>query len=269
MWGHKQTCVCLICRSFPRIFSLVADGRHYGGYQHFVGNWLRFLECEFRDELARSQGLPATPFPDSPVVPTTDPVGKGDTKREPSGFSAVPAPSGKGPQKGELNTTPKGKPPSPPPSVHEAPAANEIESNEEGTSKKDRSNSRKGHREGRERSRSRRRRESSHKRRRRSSRSRGRHQRRGEESPKRSRESRKEKKSRPDRPREPDNPPPSSTARSSQRPPEPRGPPPGRGWVGEVPYSDHPRWYSATNKGQVKRAKQERFNQKKKRYPRR
>ena len=55
-----------------------------------------------------------------------------------------------------------------------------------------------------------------------------------------------------------------------ERPPEPPYPPPrGRGWVGPVPRSDHPRWHNSENKGIVKRAKQERFNQRRRRDRRR
>ena len=78
----------------------------------------------------------------------------------------------------------------------------------------------------------------------------------------------KEKKRRDERPPEPDRPP---LPRPDRRiPQEPNYPPPhrqggrpaerGRGWVGPVPYSDHPRWYTGKSKGVVRRAKQERFN---------
>ena len=40
--------------------------------------------------------------------------------------------------------------------------------------------------------------------------------------------------------------------------------PQGRGWQGNVPYSDHPRWREGKNKGITKRAKQERYHR---RYP--
>ena len=60
----------------------------------------------------------------------------------------------------------------------------------------------------------------------------------------------------------------SSRVRSTHTPPRPPPfrPPPGhsqpqgRGWVGRVPYSSRYRWSQGTNKGIVKRAKQERFN---------
>ena len=67
---------------------------------------------------------------------------------------------------------------------------------------------------------------------------------------------RKEKKGRPltpPRPRSPHTPP--------GPPPPPLPPPlppaPKRGWVGPIPYSNHPRWYVGKNKGVTRRAKQE------------
>ena len=62
--------------------------------------------------------------------------------------------------------------------------------------------------------------------------------------------------------------------RGSQKPPEPRYPPQGhynnqgRGWRGELPNQDHPRWRTGTNKGLVRRAKQTRFNERKRRQGR-
>ena len=37
----------------------------------------------------------------------------------------------------------------------------------------------------------------------------------------------------------------------------------GKGWRGPIPFSSHQRWYAGKNKGVVKRAKQERYNQRK------
>lgn len=77
---------------------------------------------------------------------------------------------------------------------------------------------------------------------------------------------RRERKSHPERPPEPEGPPPdrSYSARPPEPPYPPRYPPRGRGWVGPIPRSDHPRWKQSENNGIVKRAKQERFNHKKK-----
>ena len=47
-------------------------------------------------------------------------------------------------------------------------------------------------------------------------------------------------------------------ARRDNRPPLARGR--GRGWIGPVPWSLHPRWYTGKNKGITRRAKQEKFN---------
>jgi hypothetical protein len=117
--------------------------------------------------------------------------------------------------------------------------------------KKDRSRSRKRHKS--------KRRSSSRKRRRRDS--------KGEDRSPRSGDRRERKKRRtpsgdraPPRPRTPERP---RQPRSPSRPPPVYqwGVPQGRGWIGRVPYSSHPRWTQGENKGQVKRAKQERFNQ--------
>ena len=68
----------------------------------------------------------------------------------------------------------------------------------------------------------------------------------------------------PPRPRSPHTPPgppphpPPAPARDSSPPPIARGR--GRGWIGPVPWSTHPRWYTGKNKGITRRAKQEKFN---------
>ena len=56
------------------------------------------------------------------------------------------------------------------------------------------------------------------------------------------------------RPKEPDYPP-----RESQRG-KGKGGRKGPGWIGEIPYSNHPRWTASKNRGIVKRAKQELYN---------
>ena len=52
--------------------------------------------------------------------------------------------------------------------------------------------------------------------------------------------------------------PPPAPARDASPPPIARGR--GRGWIGPVPWSSHPRWYTGKNKGITRRAKQEKFN---------
>ena len=75
----------------------------------------------------------------------------------------------------------------------------------------------------------------------------------------------KERKRRDEKPPEPRTPPRPRTPPYPPGPRSPPGPPPGyrapqgRGWIGPLPISDHPRWTESTNKGQVKRAKQERY----------
>ena len=81
----------------------------------------------------------------------------------------------------------------------------------------------------------------------------------GEEEPPTKTRGREERRRTPSplRPRSPSYPP---------GPGSPPGPPPGhrtqgRGWHGPIPHSNHPRWQHGVNKGVVKRAKQERYHQ--------
>lgn len=74
----------------------------------------------------------------------------------------------------------------------------------------------------------------------------------------------------PEKPRSPHTPPgpppaPPPVRQPPARPPPVRPPrrqpvPQGPGWVGRVPYSNHPRWWAGKNKGVTRRAKQELFN---------
>ena len=52
----------------------------------------------------------------------------------------------------------------------------------------------------------------------------------------------------------------SEPRQSAERPSSHRGRKRGPGWIGEVPYSNHPRWTHSKNRGIVKRAKQEIYN---------
>ena len=75
--------------------------------------------------------------------------------------------------------------------------------------------------------------------------------------------------SRGNRPQEPGHPPPDweRDQERKERDREPRkggyrtGEKQGPGWFGKVPFSSHQRWYRGKNKGVVKRAKQERYNE--------
>ena len=74
----------------------------------------------------------------------------------------------------------------------------------------------------------------------------------------------------PEKPRSPHTPPgpppaPPPVRQPPARPPPVRPPkrpsiPQGPGWIGRVPYSNHPRWWAGKNKGVTRRAKQELFN---------
>ena len=56
MWNHTPQCGCPVCFSLPRLFTLISTGTGSPDYHHFVnfvGNQLRHLEGEIRDEVAR------------------------------------------------------------------------------------------------------------------------------------------------------------------------------------------------------------------------
>lgn len=273
MWGHADSCPCSVCKSLPRIFQLIASGGGHLTFVHWVGDRLRVLEAECRDELQRLEST-------SGVL---GPVQRAPGKGEEGTTATVPPPKGetKEPQQ-ILQTTPKVKPPAPPrelvepketaaqPVKEELPRSPpgghrgvvEVENTGASSSRPSRpprshpSRSRR-HSRGSRRERSRRRSRDREAKTKRRSRSRSR---RGRSKSRRTPVRGRSKKKRSERPPEPDHPPPSHLGYTGGRPPEPRHPPPGRGWVGPVPRSDHARWSSGTNKGVVKRAKQERFN---------
>ena len=282
MWGHADTCPCLVCRCLPRIHLLIGHGSNRPGFLDLAARQLRVLECELRDELERvlpHQG--SLPTPSAPIAPG------GPALREAPATASQAAPEKEGPDH-KLQTTPKSGPPLPPGDLRGSAADTkpekectpaEVKEEEKGTSPQE------SHKEPqdqelspkesptRPRSSGTKEREPTHppvvekkkkkkkdkdrsqKRKRRSSDSRGRRERR---SPKRSRSHGRERKTRSERPPEPDRPP----ARDRYWwPSEPAYPPQrGAGWRGPVPWSDHPRWREGQNKGQVKRAKQERYN---------
>lgn len=274
MWGHTRECGCGICACFPRVFALVALGNPSPGYVPWAADRLRLLEADLRDELQR-RGAPAV------LTQANTPL------REPEGPATTPAPSAAtGEAKALQELQSKGRPPAPPKGLHPEPAAevktetatadppeptapkeeapiSKASSSHKGPSESRRHQRSKSSKRRRSRRRSRSRRDRSRRDRRRSSRRRG-----GTPSPRGSQGDRKERKSRTERPPEPPGPPPGR--HYQERPPEPPYPPPrGRGWVGPVPRSDHPRWHNSENKGIVKRAKQERFNQRRRRDRRR
>lgn len=275
MWGHSDSCPCSVCKSLPRIFHRIASGGGHLTFVPWVGDRLRVLEAECRDELQRLESS-------SGVL---GPVQRASGKGEEGATATAPPPKDEKtePQK-LLQTTPKVKPPEPPkellepkeaatrPVKEEPPRSPpgghrgvvEVENTGASSSRPSRpprsQHSRSGKHSRRERNRRRSRdREEKTKRR---SRSRSR---RGRSKSRRTPVRGRSKKRRSERPPEPDHPPPSHWGYTGGRPPEPRHPPQGRGWVGPVPRSNHARWSSGTNKGVVKRAKQERFNNRRRR----
>eukprot|EP00435_Cladocopium_sp_Y103_P069509 s726_g33.t1 len=282
MWGHTPQCDCALCHSIPRVFDLIRAGQHNVGFRNVVLSHFRIVEAELRDELCRI-GVNLVPIPGvaAPPAPEGHP-GPAPESVAPAGEVAPTSHSGQ--SNPRLNLSPKTAPPNPPPHsspgqpvpkhsqpVKAEPSEELVAPKEPGvvdvedTQKEAASSSRKKPKEKR---RSRRRGEeesprdrSSHKRSRRS-RSRGRRHHREEEADEREEEQRgKERKTRSERPPEPPGPPPHRRSEREWEPREPEYPPPAkRGWQGELPRSSHPRWSESTNKGQVKRAKQELYN---------
>lgn len=272
MWGHPPGCRCPVCASLGRCFALLSQGWAYSGFGQLASQQVRGLEGELRDlvALCEGQGRYAPPRTGESAAPQA-PAPVSQVPSEPPGPPAVGESTASLSQASKEASTaeeqclvPKSKPASPPRTTKEAVKVEPLDSpdnlvdTKEGAAEKERAAS-----SGRKaRSRSRKRRSSSspetRKAKRRSRSGRRRRDKGEEESPTghRGREKRRRSKS-PLRPRSPPYPP---------GPRSPSGPPPssrnqGRGWTGPIPYSDHPRWYSGANKGIVKKAKQERHNQ--------
>lgn len=279
MWGHRVDCGCLICNTLPRIFSLVSSeigAPAYERFVDFVGNQLRHLEGELRDELSRRHPV----LPPSASVPVAPPTGT--TPRETQEVSQP-----KKPEAGQvppLHLACKVAPPVPPPQLAAgAPAAGPSEAKEEpkeeppeksegeakaaaerspltrarssGVRRSQRSADR---RRGEEASPSRKKEPKKKK-----SKDRDRKRRRSTSSKGRRSEGGREKKRRHEKPPEPDYPPNYRREQYEWGPRDPGYPPPvrqGPGWQGVLPRSDHPRWSQSENKGQVKRAKQELYS---------
>lgn len=276
MWGHSNTCACRICQCLPRICQLVAAGIGYDWYDSFVtyaSTHLRQVEGELRDELGR-RGLVGVFGQVTRAAPPAPPP----LREEGTASQTGPAPcEGTAP----LNLATKAHPPLPPPHLAPGPEkASSSATKEEPLVKKEShqvpvpGETAASPKKERERSRPRRPEASpppekkgerrsprkSEKSKRRSSRDRDRKRRRSTSSRERRQEGGRERKRKSEKPPEPEGPPPSFRSRSSWEPREPAYPPRGReggGWRGELPISDHPRWTESTNKGQVKRAKQE------------
>ena len=282
MWGHPTTCGCSLCRCFNRVFYLVSIGQTHPGFIGFALAEARTFEADLRDELQRL-GPPPVVTSGATGTPST---GEGPPPSQPSKEEVEPKEDKEENKKeGRLNLTPKGAPPAPPkqlikaeefqpPKEEKEPEKETRESRTEeekpraASSGRNRRGESKERRRGedrfprRERSRSRRRGSRSHRRERRS-RDRDRKRRKELDSEEERPEGGKEKKRRSEKPPEPPGPPPDRWEDRHWYPREPDHPPPprqGSGWRGVLPVSDHARWTSSTNKGQVKRGKQELFS---------
>lgn len=281
--GHLGLCNCQVCLPFRRIGQLLQSIDGDSPLTSFAAGRLRQLECDLRDE-ADKVGSPVPPPPPGPPGYFGQPPegGKAGGAKDPFAKGAVTPQAPSGQQKSPLKKV-KGEPESVSESeIKEPQTAAEEPKKEESKERevREKSNSQGKARESKAEP-SRREKSAPRPSRKKRSRSRRRKSRKEEEegseaTPKAASSSRrpstekssrkdsrggdspsgggKEKKSRPERPPEPALP-----------PRVPRGPvgtthvpkAPGPGWIGRVPYSDHPRWHTAVNKGITKRAKQE------------
>eukprot|EP00435_Cladocopium_sp_Y103_P048031 s1613_g14.t1 len=131
MWGHRGDCLCELCSSLTRVFSLTNLGQGHPGFLARVLVRVRLLETELRDELLRL-GPPPT-LGTSPTPPAEGPrecAGLGATPPKAAGVPPPPpgpparegvTPASSDPPKPKrrgaeqaISTTPKGKPPDPP-----------------------------------------------------------------------------------------------------------------------------------------------------------
>ena len=304
MWGHVPTCVCPICRSFARVFSVIHYGSSFEGFVQLVGDRARIFESEVRDLLTLVEGrnivgLPSGAGVAPPVAVQPPPprqVPEGEVRK--TGEAASPKKERADPPGVVPKATPGVKFGSAEPEEFKEIRVKKEPSEEEEKPEKvfDKEKKPKDRKERREkkkkRSRSRKRNKSSeekegggkkpHKKQRTECSevdedSEGRSK--GEKDTPR-KPDRKERKTREQGGGEADGG--SGTASSSawkpnqqsgqsdwhqsrgDRPQQGGKYPQGRGWQGNVPYSDHPRWREGKNKGITKRAKQERYHR---RYP--
>ena len=287
MVGHNPACGWPLCNCVSRIYSIFEAGGHLLGFEGYVVSRFRLLEAELRDELQRP--LPVvTGTPPGPAAPPARPlVGEAKSSQKPP---AEEAPKDV-PKESALNLTTKCGPPAPPESL--APAApastagkekEEPQEDQKVTEKPNASAPASGasssrptrekeeepersprHKGGRDPPRSR-----SKKKKARRSRSHSSRRRRRDRSRSGGERDREERKARDERTPELRYPPRHSGPIPAWGPRQPNYPPPrvpqGPGWRGVLPVSDHPRWTDSTNKGRVKRAKQEVFSSRRYRW---
>ena len=301
MWGHRGGCPCVICITLPRVCELIAVNSGLQGFLNTAGSRLRVLETELRDDVTRLGGqqqgsslAPNTGTSASAAAGVPDPQGQAlpaTAAHETSGQGGhhFPAPRTK------LDLKAKAVPPPPPPSlssvsvkqepkegspsISKGPLADVEESVEEEARERERSRERKDRRSRKERKAE----EKASKKRDRRSRTPRREK--ATKSPETRGDTRspsprgKERKSREGRatssgrspisrkdsvgsPRPPNYPPPGRVSeRGEDRAGPSSRPAQGPGWRGPLPFSSHPRWLRGKNKGVVKRAKQERHQQ--------
>ena len=276
MWGHRPACNCPLCLTFPRVFDLVCKGSELPGFIHLAGEKFRVFECQLRDITSQldDKSAPSTPKAGQPSGAGPPPIGPPplpapaaepkapSVGREKEGEADPPRVSTKENLGIFLKAKPGykfGKAEAQEVGVKEEPQSDGVEpiAEPEEVGREGRRDKKESKRKDKKRSRSEERSFSAA----RGSKDRKKEtKRKPSTSEEKKRERGKEKKRREER----------ETDRSLPRKvPEPKDPPKGgkgqkgkdqgKGWTGPVPYSDHPRWRSSTNKGIVKRAKQERY----------
>eukprot|EP00435_Cladocopium_sp_Y103_P030228 s1973_g7.t1 len=280
---HKQR----ICNDQSFLLSILNDAQkcnHSWQVLQFVSEFLvsaasilRHAEAELRDEATRIEqpvgGAPPPPPGLGEAPPASQSTVQGAGEATASTLSskapppAPPAPLAPGHPK-EPSETVKKEPSESRASKGEAGLKEVVKSSPEERARSSGRRRRRDHREEPtgERESPRERRGSRSRRR---ERERDRKRRKSPESEERDLEGGKEKKKRLEPPPEPRDPPPRYRGQGHWGPQEPSYPPPrreqGHGWEGDLPRTSHPRWHQSQNKGQVKRAKQELYNQRRRR----
>lgn len=265
MWGHPDGCGCPVCTSFRRLGPLIREGTRLPGFILIVGDKLRVLEGEVRDLLQRPHAPGPPDFP-VPVRGEFTPSAIPEEELNPAfakGAVTPPAP----------RTDPSSPPKPPAQEVPQLPEEPKGESSKEEAEEKKEEPPTKEPKESKEKE-PRKKKKKSHKQKEKKKlsrpsgsssppqagssrprqRERSRRKRSREDSRTPSQGGGKEKKSRPDRPPEPKDPPKVRRDHLGTTPAPKNG---GRGWIGPIPYSDHPRWHKPRAKGITKVIKQE------------
>ena len=304
LWGHSYGCNCLVCCTLRRVFHICAESTPVPGFIDFAGRRLREVEADLRDFVgsqntprsfpggaAPPEGIPG-PLPGPPVAkapvfvpPPPAPLSWRPDKPVPVlqlGVKAkLPEAPGRGPENTEVKEERSERSQDKGP-VQDLEAKDIDKSPVIGENHKEKHKKKeKKHRHKEERAQSSKARKVSSspsptRKEARKERSKSSGRKRAYRSPEKGVESSpkgKEKKRRHEEPegeavrssvvpRTPSHSPPT---RRRQEEPDSRVKGKGKGWKGDIPRSNHPRWTHGTNKGVTKRAKQELYHRRRKR----